>query len=236
MARMVAFLSGNSAESLFQPTFTSNAASDNLALGQRCRRSAILARTRRLIDRNCDIEHVTMRSIAAECCVAVQTLYNMFGSRARLLELAITDHMAWMTRHSKLLAGYPNPVLAFSDLNCAYITSSPNFMRNTALACAPVTGTFYQAIRKFNNECILVLLESMQIRDLFRDNIDLASLASLLNFISQMTPLDWAGGHCSVRELRYEVATRNVCALSNVVVSPHGDGMNEWLRALRSTN
>ncbi len=59
-------------------------------VGQRSRRSRIYAAARSLL-KSAGYEGVHMQDIAAQCQISAQTIYNLVGSKAQVLEQAAAD-------------------------------------------------------------------------------------------------------------------------------------------------
>ena len=112
--------------------------------GQRERRARILAATRLAIAQQFE-EDVTIRDVASRSKVSAQTIYNLVGNRAQLVEDAINEHITHTAAHAHRLMDYPNIFLAIADLTWMSISQNPDYSRKVIIAC---DSRYFSAYKK----------------------------------------------------------------------------------------
>lgn len=159
-------------------------------LRQRARRAEILAATRRLLAES-GHERLTLRRVAEECQVTVQTLRNSFGRREELVAQAVNQHTT--TIWARLAQPYAGPqvFIAFPDVIRQVAVQAPDFLRG-ALTAAFTTGPSLQVLESHASSNKARLLRAMAKADLIRPGIDVDLLADQITKLDVMLMYEWA--------------------------------------------
>lgn len=199
-------------------------ASQRSYLSQRQRRAAILATTRRLLaDGQASF---TLRRVAEESGVTVQTLRNSFGRREDLMVCALNDHTSavWAA-----LDGFSAGPLLFLDLaemyfHCAKAT--PDFLR--AMVTSAVGNTLPLAVLQRHGSSIKTgHLRRMAREGVLRENVDAEALAAQITRLNTFMMYEWATGG-DAEELRRQLVSGNKLLLLGALTRRPAAQVEAW--------
>lgn len=172
---------------------------------QRARRARVLATARRLLAQA--PEQFTLRRVAEECEVTVQTLRNGFGRREELLVAAFNDHTSAVWR---ALAGFSQGPYLFLDLAQMYhrcAVATPEFLR--AMVTSAVANTQPLARAQRHGATIKSAhLRAMARSDMLRPGVDAEALAAHITRLNTFMMYEWARGG-DADDLRREMIDGN---------------------------
>jgi AcrR family transcriptional regulator len=202
-------------------------ASQRSFLGQRQRRAAILATTRRLLADGQDT--FTLRRVAEQSQITVQTLRNSFGRREDLMVSAINDHTSavWAA-----LGGFSTGPILFLDLaemyfHCAKAT--PDFLR--AMVTSAVANTQPLAVLQRHGSSIKTgHLRRMAREGLLRDSVDAEALAAQITRLNTFMMYEWATGG-EAGELRRQLVSGNKLLLLGALTARPAALVEAWAPA-----
>jgi AcrR family transcriptional regulator len=179
----------------------------NWAANQRVRRSRILAIARQLLCES-DSEEISMKAIAERSGVAIQTIYNLLGSKLDVFNQAICEEINRVPQHNLVNNSYTNRVSALCDLSVLYAIESPTYIRNVMRLWSPLDGHLHRPLQ----DCIVTnfskILVGAPLVGVNRSSFDVRKFSASLNAVIIGTIMEWAGGHCRIDELRAEMAAR----------------------------
>ncbi len=158
---------------------------------QRRRRAMALAVTRKVLAES--PEQFTMRRVAEECGVTVQTLRNGFGRREDLLVAAFNDHTSAVWRTLDRMSRGP---LLFLDLALVYhrcATQTPHFLR--AMVMCAMAGTRPLALSQRHGATIKSAhLRSLAQSGMLREGVDAQALGAHITRLNTFMMYEWAQG------------------------------------------
>ncbi len=161
-------------------------------VGQRSRRSRIYAAARALL-KSAGYEGVHMQDIAARCEISAQTIYNLVGSKAQVLEQAAADwvegiHTVAVARARELQVNTPYLMI---ELFWESALSEADWVRvSSAYSSAPrdpLTRAFYRA----SESALRADLDELKRRGALRADADPPSLARQLTALAHVTITRW---------------------------------------------
>lgn len=184
---------------------------------QRARRAAILATTRRVLAEGQD--GFTLRRVADESGVTVQTLRNSFGRREELLVSAINEHTSAVWAALGSFSQGPALFLDLAEMYFRCALGTPAFLR--AMVTAAVASAQPLALLQRHGAAIKIA----HLRRLAREGsllpgTDLEALAAQITRLNTFMMYEWAAGG-DAHELRRQMVTGNRLLLSGAV-SPAG--------------
>jgi AcrR family transcriptional regulator len=169
------------------------------------RRASVLAATRRrLAERGPD--KVTLRMIAADCGISVQTIFNLIGNRSQLLSAAINDYGRVIKESAMRRPDIGSGILTFVDSMWLSAASNPIYMRQASLSYSSLGSDAHESIRRGGIETVRMLL--LHERHRFRFDIDINLLADALESMVAAAMGDWALGRFDLLDLRKHLAFR----------------------------
>jgi AcrR family transcriptional regulator len=166
------------------------------------RRAFVFAATRRRLA-EFGPDKVTLRMVATDCGISVQTIFNLIGNRPQVLSEAINDYGRVIKESALRMPNFPNGLLAFIDAMWQSAARNPSYMRQ---ACLSYRALDSEAIRCAGIRTVRALLLKEQRR--FRPDIDLNFLAEALQSMVVATMADWAFGRFDLQTLRKHLAFR----------------------------
>lgn len=199
---------------------------------QRQRRARILAAARKLIA-NEGVEGVTIRDIAEISNLSVQTIYNLAGGRAQVVEAAISEHIFIMAERARLLDTYPNIFLAVADLMWMHARQNPRYIRNATIACDGRDPALHSKVWRCNARSLRRLLNDIHGETARLKGIDLDVLASHITALMGAIALEWARGLIELPELRYRMASAYALLLAGLLTDDELAAINRWLADIR---
>lgn len=176
----------------FAPILPDSAGMAGVLSRQRQRRAEILAKTRRLIATE-RFEQVTLRRVAEECGVAVQTIRNSFGRRDELIVAAVNEHTTaiWQDLDCRLPAR--RALIEFSGVIHHCAIHAPGFLRGT-LALAFSHNASLLALQRHAAAYKLRLLKRMAAEEPLRPGVRLDMLTDQLTGLDTILMYQWAQG------------------------------------------
>lgn len=200
---------------------------------QRERRARILAATRMAIAQ--DTPEVTVRTIANMSNVSVQTIYNLVGNRAQLVEDAINEHITFTAGQANEAGSYPNIFTHIADLNWMNISQNPGYFRNIIIACNVKYFFAYKKICDRNARSLARLLKERYKKSVEQTTVDLDALARHITTLVGSSALDWARGLYGLAELRHRFAFAYGAPLMNIAPRKEWDEIYQWIENIRRT-
>jgi len=159
---------------------------------QRRRRACILAAARKAMTRG-SFEDVQLRAIARHSGVSVQTVYNLVGNRAELMEASAADWVSAIAAEARSQAMHHDLNTCFTLLAMfwssaltrrTYVESA---VRTSVMEAAPLARPFQQA----GKAEFLSDLRRLEALGMVRDGVDVASLARQLTLSAYATICAW---------------------------------------------
>lgn len=211
-------------------------AAHSLGLGrvaQRQRRSEILAATRRMLARRgCD--HVSLKEIAAECDVSIQTVYNLIGDRSQLLSTAVNEFIEKSFELALQAQDYPNVFLALTDIYWKTAVQHADYMRHATQNYFSGSGAYRDSIRNFGTRIFARSLACMRSRGVLRDTVDPVGLAERLSCVAPAIVFNWANEPGDGRKLRADLAESYGLMLRGASRGKDAEKIEHWMATLRS--
>ena len=195
--------------------------------GQRLRRAAILATTRRLLAQG--HEAFTLRRVADENHVTVQTVRNSFGRREDLMVSAINEHTSAVWR---ALSGFSSGPMLFLDLAQMYFhcaTATPEFLRamvTQAVANAPSLSVLQQ----HGSAIKLGHLRRLGREGVLKPGVDAEALAAQITRLNTFQMYEWAASG-DTAELRRQLVVGNKLLLIGAVTPRAAALVEAWAPA-----
>jgi len=158
---------------------------------QRERRAAALAVARRLLADAPD--QFTLRRVAEECGVTVQTLRNGFGRREDLLVAAFNDHTSAVWRRLDAVSSGP---LLFLDLALVYhrcAVRTPQFLRAMVTHAMASTRSLAKA-QRHGSSLKSAHLRALVKSDNLRSGVDAEALSLHITRLNTFMMYEWAQG------------------------------------------
>ena len=209
--------------SLLLPT-AGPAPGSRLRRRQQIGRATILATARRLLARSPG--QFTLRRVAEECGVTVQTLRNGFGRREDLLVAAFNDHTNAVWR---ALIGFSAGPLVFLDLAQIYhrcAVATPEYLR-AMVTSAIASMRPLAAAQKHGAGIKSAVLRGMMRDEMVRPGVDPAALAAHITRLNTFMMYEWAiGGDAS--DLRQAMIDGNRRLLIGALTPRHAAPLEEW--------
>lgn len=191
---------------------------------QRARRAGILATTRAVLAQG--QENFTLRRVAQECGVTVQTLRNSFGRREELMVSAINEHT---TAVWEALGAYSRGPTLFLDLAEMYFhcaAATPDFLR--AMVTSAVGAAEPLAVLQRHGSAIKMgHLRRLAREGSLRTDADLEALAAQITRLNTFMMYEWAAGGDAV-ELRRQMVTGNRLLLMGAVSAEGARQLDAW--------
>jgi AcrR family transcriptional regulator len=175
-------------------------------VGQHSRRSDIYAAARALLQR-AGYDGVQMQAIAAQCNISPQTIYNLVGSKAQVLEQAAADwvhgiHVAAVARSRALHA---DAAFLMIEMFWESALTQPEWVRMSSRYSStprdPLTRAYYRAAESALRD----ILEPLKSRGSLRTDVDVCSLARQLTAIAHATITRWCAEPGSVDDYRRDL-------------------------------
>ena len=191
---------------------------------QRERRAAALAVTRRLLAQT--PEQFTLRRVAEECGVTVQTLRNGFGRREDLLVAAFNDHTSavWCA-----LGKASSGPFVFLDLALVYhrcAVRTPQFLRAMVTSAMANTGPLARAQRHgsaLKSAHLRMLARSEQLRP----GVDAEALGAHVTRLNTFMMYEWTQGG-DPDDLRREMIDGNRLLLMGALLPRAAAEVEAW--------
>jgi len=181
---------------------------------QRLRRAEILAATRRQLAES-GAERLTLKRIADECDVAVQTLRNSFGRREDLIVSAVNEHTSSIWQKLGIVSPGPAAFIDFSQMIYECATRAPSFLRGT-LAIAFSNNPALRVLQDHAAGNKTRLLRKMASQGMLRPEIDIDLLAAQITKLDTMLMYDWAQNGKADELIRQLVAGHKVLLLGTL--------------------
>jgi AcrR family transcriptional regulator len=194
---------------------------------QRRRRAEILATTRRLLAEG--QEAFTLRRVADENRVTVQTVRNSFGRREDLMVSAINEHTSAVWR---ALGGFSSGPALFLDLAQMYFQcarATPEFLR--AMVTQAVANTPSLSVLQQHGSAIKVAhLRRLAREGGLRPGVDAEALAAQITRLNTFQMYEWAAGGDALA-LRHELVVGNKLLLLGAVTPNAAARVEAWTPA-----
>ena len=202
------------------------------AMPQIRRRAEIFATARNILAQG-GCADITVRHLAKESKLSVQTIYNLIGSREKVIHAAVGEHVAMMMSYATSAKSYPNPFLAMQDTYWKCVIRSPNYMRNSVFAYFPPTRFLVDVVRRHSDYLKSLFVEQRTLGRL-RDGADVEMLSEHLNLLTVNIMLDWSEGWCTSMRLREELALACGSLLLGCVPPSEARGIEVWMETVRT--
>ena len=156
------------------------------------RRSHIFATVRRLMSLP-DFDHLGVQDIAAQCGVAVQTLYNLTGTRADLIDHSIEEYgtAGMILSRSFALSTGEDPILSAMRQFWRAGIEYPQYV-NYVATLARSSARTQQRFWLHGSQAIERDLRKNAAAGQVRDTVHIASLARQLSRCANLTILNWS--------------------------------------------
>jgi AcrR family transcriptional regulator len=166
---------------------------------QALRRAQVLAAAREML--SCvGHERLTLKDLAKDCGISVQTIYNLVGNKSLVIRDAITDLSQLIDEMARSAKGYPCYAIASTDAIWHLAQENPECHRQLSRAQMVVdielAGVVRRhAIQRYRRAFI-------DERAQFRRNVAVAEVASAITSMVSMTMYEWSVGIIGSPELR----------------------------------
>jgi AcrR family transcriptional regulator len=194
---------------------------------QRRRRAAILATARRLLAEG--QEAFTLRRVADENRITVQTVRNSFGRREELMVSAINEHTSAVWR---ALGGFSAGPMLFLDLAQMYFhcaRTTPEFLR--AMVTQAVANTPSLAVLQQHGSAIKVgHLRRLGREGVLKPGVDAESLAAQITRLNTFQMYEWAAAG-DAEDLRRQLVAGNKLLLVGAVTPRAAAEVEAWTPA-----
>jgi AcrR family transcriptional regulator len=191
---------------------------------QRTRRAAILAATRRLLAEGPD--QFTLKRVAEECEVTVQTIRNSFGRREECLASALNEHTTAIWQALGSVSSGPMVFLDLAQMYYHCACATPGFLRGMVTAAisndAPLA-----ALQRHGALIKIDYLQDMARRELLRPGVDTEALAAQITRLNTFMMYEWAING-DAEELRHQMITGNRLLLLGAVRSQSAGALEDW--------
>ncbi|KHK90248.1 TetR/AcrR family transcriptional regulator [Novosphingobium malaysiense] len=191
---------------------------------QRRRRAMALAVTRKVLAES--PEQFTMRRVAEECGVTVQTLRNGFGRREDLLVAAFNDHTSAVWRALDRTSRGP---FLFLDLALVYhrcAAQTPHFLR--AMVMCAMASTRPLALAQRHGATIKSAhLRSLAQSGTLRTGVDAQALGAHITRLNTFMMYEWAQGGTAA-ELRRAMIDGNRLLLMGALTGHAAADVEAW--------
>ncbi|MCB2060367.1 MAG: TetR/AcrR family transcriptional regulator [Novosphingobium sp.] len=173
---------------------------------QRQRRAKILAATRSLLTER-GLEGVTMRGIAENSGLAVQTIYNLVGPRDEAIVEAICEFWRDLGDSEVPDPDDPKAVIDVIDRWVESMAAAPDFCRQVCMiALSPSRGIFHK-FRDRQSKAMRGFLASQQRRGIIRANVSTSDLAEQMVLLASALCLEWTDRRCSLDQVHRRLTT-----------------------------
>ncbi len=194
------------------------------------RRERILQSAREIIGEH-GFEGLTMRELAQSAGVTVPTIYNLIGSKDKVLVAAVAEQTERFLRGIERAAG---DVMAIVDANVRELLRMPRYYRSllrlmlTSAAAAPALQNVADALRGQLRSALGELAEEGGIEDW----VDLDALQEQIQATLWVTSLNWANRQIQSEELAGRTAYGTALLMLAVT---RGESRDEFARLVRAS-
>jgi AcrR family transcriptional regulator len=187
---------------------------------QRIRRSQILAMIRRhLTERGFD--GVTVRGVAEASGHAVQTFYNLVGSRNEAIIDAISEYTRFVGRAAAPKPDDPNAIIKIIRRWLQSISAQPDFCRQVSLIFFTDSRAIYYDFRDNQLKGMLNLLIQQQKFGVVKPEVNVRELSEQLVLLSSALCLEWSDRPFPLELLQHKLQSGFYNLLSDKLVAPH---------------
>lgn len=146
-------------------------------------------------------EEVGMRLLASACGVSVQTLYNQFGDKDRLLTLAFDDVLRMHFQQCVLNPSKPHldQLVTFAD-GVSHLLVDNRFLSRWMFRPDPASPS--ESARLMAQHLYLRCVQGMHARGEINDDLPVPFLAARVYYRLRGAALEWILGHISDRGLK----------------------------------
>lgn len=171
----------------------------------RSRRAAILAATRRLLAEG--PEQFTLKRVAEECEVTVQTIRNSFGRREECLASALNEHTTAVWQALGSFSSGPRLFLDLAQMYYHCARATPGFLRGMLMSAisndAPLA-----ALQRHGALLKAGYLRDMARREQLRPGVDADALAAQITRLNTFMMYEWTM-HGDAEELKSQMLNGN---------------------------
>lgn len=183
---------------------------------QRKRRAQILAATRSLLTER-GVDGVTMRGIAENSGLAVQTIYNLVGPRDEAIVEAICEFWRDLGHSDMPDPEDPKAVIDVIDCWIESMEAAPEFCRQVCMiALSPSRGIFHK-FRDRQSKAMRGLLASQQKRGILRASVSTSDLAEQMVLLASALCLEWTDRQCSLDQVHRRLTSGFAYMLVGVI-------------------
>lgn len=196
-------------------------------VGQNDRRAQVLATTRKRIE-ELGFEKVTLRMLAADCGVSVQTIFNLVGNRSQVFRGALNDLGGLIDLVAKKAGDhYPAYPIAYADTIWHLAMRNPECLKRLTLTQFSFGSAFSNDVR----DCAAALLRNAlkEMHGRMRSNMDLRLITESIASTQGAAMLEWAYDMYDIYELRRKLLYGVSLVLMGAMVSTEADKIEEWL-------
>jgi AcrR family transcriptional regulator len=195
--------------SLFRESISDNDYAKGRAwIGQHCRRSDIFAAARTLM-KAAGYDGVQMQAIAAQCNISAQTIYNLVGAKAQVMQQAAADWVAGIRAAAVGRAPHRgvNAVFLMIEMFWDSALMHADWVRiasqHSTAPRDPLTRAFYQAA----TSALVAEIRGLQSRGALRCDTDVDSLARQLTATAHITIGNWSANPTDVVSYRRDLVS-----------------------------
>lgn len=191
---------------------------------QRARRAAILATTRAILAQG--QENFTLRRVAQQCGVTVQTIRNSFGRREELMVSAINEHTTAVWDALGTFSKGPTLFLDLAEMYFHCAAATPDFLR--AMVTSAVGSAEPLAVLQRHGSAIKIgHLRRLAREGSLRPGVDVDALAAQITRLNTFMMYEWAAGG-DAAELRRQMVTGNRLLLMGAVSADAARQLEQW--------
>ncbi|WP_340318141.1 TetR/AcrR family transcriptional regulator [Rhizorhabdus argentea] len=217
---------------------TSHAGLNKYAVRSIRRRSQVYATTRHLIASR-GLPNVTIRSIAEQSEISVQSLYNLIGGRATIIAESINEYLAHLAEMALSDEGYDNRIVAMADIHSLVSVKYSCFTLNS-LSGPTAMRVFDGTVEKFISDVQYGFLNYLRMSLVLKTTTDVRLLARSIILFSINLVADWNGNPALSQDFRKQLVT-GVSGLLLASLEPEaqaklGTWLDNFLISLPSSN
>jgi len=190
------------------------------------RRALVLAAARRHIG-DSGHENLTLRAIATDCDLAVQTIFNLVGNRPQVIRDSITDLASVIDRLARSSNMHPIYPIAHADIIWHLARTNSACMRKLSIASVAIDVALPGAVKRHASGIMQRALVEMQ--DRLRPEADIRIVSSAISSAMATVMNEWALELFDLAELRRNLVSRVALLMMGAMVPAEAAKIGNYL-------
>jgi AcrR family transcriptional regulator len=191
------------------------------------RRAQVLASARAIL--SCvGHEKLTLKALAENCGISVQTIFNIVGNKSLVIRESIIDISGYIDRMAQISEGYPCYCLASADVIWNLARTDPECHKQLSIVQMSIDPHSSEAIRKCANARYRRALGAEC--ELLNDDFDICDIADAITCVTKTTMYEWSIGLFDLSELRRNLIIRTAMIMSASMVPSASRRVSEFLK------